>query len=154
MKKLILLLTAILLLAFFLILIIIAIVIPVGNNIIASRTASELVDLPLPEKTELIDYTSKAGKLTVNGNGMQYFGAIVIKSELSIIELENFYSEHRSNEYQFILAEQNGARIEIIDHGKLFFDKLKSINDFSGYYIVYTWGSNNGYFWDFDLRGH
>ena len=47
----------------------------------------ELCETPLPEKTELIESISRAGKLTGNGNGMQYFGAILIRSDLSLEEL-------------------------------------------------------------------
>lgn len=54
------------------------------NNNIAYKVEKELCETPLPEKTELIESISRAGKLTGNGNGMQYFGAILIQSELSL----------------------------------------------------------------------
>lgn len=38
----------------------------------------------------MIESLSQAGKLTGNGNGMQYFGAILIRSELSLEELETY----------------------------------------------------------------
>ena len=58
------------------------------NNNIAYKVEKELCETPLPEKTELIESISRAGKLTGNGNGMQYFGAILIQSELSLKEPE------------------------------------------------------------------
>lgn len=61
--------------------------VPVYNNYCAYNVEKMLCETPLPEQTELIEAISKAGKLTGNGNGMQYFGAILIKSELSLEEL-------------------------------------------------------------------
>ena len=36
----------------------------------------------------LIESLSEAGRLTGNGNGLQYFGAVLIRSELSLEELD------------------------------------------------------------------
>ena len=58
--------------AVFLILLMLLIGIPVGNDLIASRVTKSLRNTPLPDNTEIIEYTSKAGKLDGNGNGMQY----------------------------------------------------------------------------------
>lgn len=51
---------------------------PVLNDGAAKRTAEEIADLPLPARSELVEIAYKAGKLTGNGNGMQYFGAILL----------------------------------------------------------------------------
>ncbi len=75
---------------------IIAIVIAIGlnvlisliNNYTAYKVEKALCETSLPEETELIESLSQAGKLTGNGNGMQYFGAILIRSELSLGELD------------------------------------------------------------------
>lgn len=48
--------------------------IPLINNHSAHKVEKTLCETPLPEKTELIESLSRAGKLTGNGNGMQYFG--------------------------------------------------------------------------------
>ncbi len=61
---------------------------PIVNDNIAKKTANKLADLPLPNNTEFIEMVYIAGKLVGNGNGMQYFGAILIKSELSLEELK------------------------------------------------------------------
>ena len=65
--------------------------VPVYNNYCAYNVEKMLCETPLPEQTELIEAISQAGKLTGNGNGMQYFGAILIKSELSLEELDAYY---------------------------------------------------------------
>ena len=95
--------------------------IPLINNHTAYKVEKELCETPLPEKTELIESISRAGKLTGNGNGMQYFGAILIQSELSLKELDDYYSDYRSNEWEYLVKIQEGQSIEGIDHGTLQF---------------------------------
>ena len=121
------------------------------NNNIAYKVEKELCETPLPEKTELIESISRAGKLTGNGNGMQYFGAILIRSDLSLEELDAYYSGYRSNEWECLVETQEGQSIEVIDHGTLQF--TEEIKD-SGYYIVYSWGSGNSPLEELDIRGH
>ena len=121
------------------------------NNNIAYKVEKELCETPLPEKTELIESISRAGKLTGNGNGMQYFGAILIQSELSLKELDDYYSDHRSNEWEYLVEIQEGQSIDVIDHETLNFGK--EIND-AGYYIVYSWESENSLLKELDIRGH
>ena len=121
------------------------------NNNIAYKVEKELCETPLPEKTELIESISRAGKLTGNGNGMQYFGAILIQSELSLKELDDYYSDHRSNEWEYLVETQEGQSIEVIEHKALQFSE--EIED-GGYYIVYSWGSGNSLLKELDIRGH
>ena len=121
------------------------------NNNIAYKVEKELCETPLPEKTELIESISRAGKLTGNGNGMQYFGAILIRSDLSLEELDAYYSDYRSNEWECLVETQEGQSIEVIDHETLQFSE--EIKD-SGYYILYSWGSGNSLLEELDIRGH
>ena len=125
--------------------------IPLINNHTAYKVEKKLCETPLPEKTELIESISRAGKLTGNGNGMQYFGAIIIRSDLSLEELDAYYSGYRSNEWECLVETQEGQQIEVIDHGTLQF--TEEIKD-SGYYIVYSWGSENSLLKELDIRGH
>ena len=121
------------------------------NNNIAYKVEKELCETPLPEKTELIESISRAGKLTGNGNGMQYFGAILIRSDLSLEELDAYYSGYRSNEWECLVETQEGQSIEVIDHETLqFSEEIKG----SGYYILYSWGSGNSLLEELDIRGH
>ena len=84
-------------------------------------------------------------------NGMQYFGAILIQSELSLKELDDYYSDHRNNEWEYLVEIQEGQSIDVIDHETLNFGK--EIND-AGYYIVYSWESENSLLKELDIRGH
>ena len=125
--------------------------VPVYNNYCAYNVEKMLCETPLPEQTELIEAISQTGKLTGNGNGMQYFGAILIKSELSLEELETYYSDYRSNEWEYLVEIQEGQSIKVIEHKALQFSE--KIED-SGYYIVYSWGSGNSLLKELDIRGH
>ena len=97
--------------------------VPVYNNYCAYNVEKMLCETPLPEQTELIEAISQTGKLTGNGNGMQYFGAILIKSELSLEKLDAYYSGYRSNEWECLVETQEGQSIEVIDHETLQFRK-------------------------------
>ena len=125
--------------------------IPLINNHTAYKVEKTLCEIPLPEETELIESLSQAGKLTGNGNGMQYFGAILIRSDLSLEELDAYYSDYRSNEWEYLVETQERQPIEVIDHGTLQF--REEIKD-SGYYIVYSWGSGNSLLEESNIRGH
>ena len=95
------------------------------------KTANELIDLPLPYSTEFIESIHKAGKLVGNGNGMQYFGAILIKSELPLDELKEYYLEFADTEWKCIVENQIHTDVAAIEHAKLTF---KTNIDGNNYY--------------------
>lgn len=124
---------------------------PAVNDNTAKETANELLDIPLPDHTEFVETVYKAGKLVGNGNGMQYFGAILIKSELSLEELKEYYLSFSENEWECIVEKQTGTDIKVIEHGRLTF---KTDIEGDNYYIVYSWGENDAVFGEWDIRGH
>lgn len=122
--------------------------IPIANNAIALGVENDLKSLPLPEKTELVESTSKASKMVGNGNGMQYFGAILIKSDLYPDELAAYYED-----CDCYFTSQLGAEILTTD-GALSFRHEEYDET---YFIVYRWGSAPDWLRDWldtDLRGH
>ena len=141
----------ILLIIFITLLLLFFICIPITNNLIAARVESKIKDIPLPKDTEIIDSISIAGKLTGNGNGMQYFGAILIKSNLDIIELENYYKSYRKNEWSLNIKKQDTTHIDVIDHGEYSFSSRGSLDNC---YIIYSWKSNKLDILSLDIRGH
>ena len=124
---------------------------PIVNDNIAKKTANRLEDLPLPNNTELIERVYKAGKLVGNGNGMQYFGAIIIKSELPLEEIKEYYLKFTKNEWECVVENQMDADVKIIEHTKM---TLKTDVEGDNYYIVYSWGNNHSIFHELDIRGH
>ena len=125
---------------------------PIVNDNVAKKTADELVEIPLPDNTEFMESIYEAGKLDGCGNGMQYFGAILIKSELSLDELKEYYAEFADNEWTCVVDNQVNSDVDkkIMDTTLTFETDIEG-ND---YYIVYSWGDNNTIFDGFDLRGH
>lgn len=131
-----------------LVLLLFSVVIPFVNNAIALDVENDLKSLPLPEKTTLIESTSKAGKIIGNGNGMQYFGAILIKSDLYPDELAAYYAD-----YDCYVSSQPTAAIHTTD-GALSFRHEEYDET---YFIVYRWGSAPDWARDWlntDVRGH
>lgn len=124
---------------------------PLTNDAVARKTAEDLSKLPVPERTEYIESVSRAGKMVGNGNGMQYLGAILIRSELALEELREYYSEFADYEWECIVEPQTGSEIAVIEHGTLEFETEV---DSEGYFVVYSWGSSDFITGEFDIRGH
>ena len=51
------------------------------------------LDMNEPEETVIISYETRYGKLNGNGNGMDFFACTLIKSDLSLNELKQYYSK-------------------------------------------------------------
>ena len=134
--------------AIIVLLVVFLISIPFINNHLASSIATEIEQIPLPEKTTYIESVSRADKMVGNGNGIQYLGVVLIKSELSIEELNEFYAEYKDLK----IEEQSSQQIEFIDHGKLLFDH--EFDENVNYYILYSWGNGIEPFSWLDIRGH
>lgn len=126
--------------------------ISISNDLMAKNVVKKIEDTPLPERTEYVESVYLAGKLVGNGNGMQYFGAILIKSEQSLDELMKYYEDYNDDNWQFFVEKQRDNIIQIIEHGNLSFKA--NINSDTDYYIVYSWGEGNSLFSDLDIRGH
>ena len=129
----------------------IAFAVPMSNNFCAYMVERELLETPLPEQTVVIESISRAGKLTGNGNGMQYFGALLIQSELTLEQLEDFYSNYRENGWEYLVDPQPGRDIAVVEHERLHFSK-EAADD--GYYIIYSWGQGMELLEMMDIRGH
>lgn len=133
--------------------------IPIANNAIALGMEKELKALPLPENTQLVDSTSMAGKLSGNGNGMQYFGAVLIQSTLSEEEIKIHYAKYRDSLDDCLVEPQKGTEIRpggnpLHNNDGLAFS---SPVEGEGYYMIYSWGRAPEWarMWlDIDLRGH
>ena len=122
--------------------------VPAVNNFSAKRVEKELKKIPLPDNTEMIESLSKAGKFAGNGNGMQYFGAILLKSEKSLDELSAYYSQQSDA----VVEAQKTQEIAFLEHDKLSFEA--TMEDSAEYYIVYSFGSGIAPFSQLDIRGH
>ena len=138
-------------------LLLVAFGIPVANNAIALGLEKDLKALPLPEDTRLVESSSVAGKLTGSGNGMQYFGALLLQSDLSAEELESYYNDTFGytvfSGYTVVpYAGQEACDNNVVRH--LLFFTGEAGED---YYVVYCIGAGDSPLqdWlDLDMRGH
>ena len=119
------------------------------NDHTARTVERKLSEAALPDNTERLESLSKAGKLVGNGNGMQYFGAILIRSEQSLDEL---YAHYVQKIPDAVVKEQTSQTIECIEHGDLSFKT--HISETENYFIVYLFGNGHYPFSDLDIRGH
>ena len=138
------------------------IVAPILNNITLSSFSKQIYNYPLPKNSELVEKKAVCGKLNGIGNGMDFFACILIKTDMSIDQLKQYYKEkefksakndkdHAANvEVTSINGEQLST--DYVLHEDVRFSKLKNINDYSGYYAVMIY--DGGYSADFDIRGH
>lgn len=126
--------------------------IPVVNDLTAAQVKNKLEGLPLPENSVQIESLSNAGKMTGNGNGMQYLGAILVQSDLPLGEFESHYFQFRVNQWDCIVTEYYGGQLEFIDIGQLRFSA--ELDRTKHYYVVYSWGSGLDFYKDWDIRGH
>ena len=128
--------------------------IQISNDGVAVKTAKGVKAIKLPDSTEYVEMFSEAGKLTGCGNGMQYLGGILIKSELSLEDLQSYYSDYAQNEWECIVERQTDKNIRVVEHGTV---SLNTDINSENFYIVYSWGENNSIYSTFstlDIRGH
>lgn len=123
----------------------------IANNCVALRVKHDIEEIPLPPKTEQIESLSSARKLIGNGNGMQYFGAVLLQSELSFEELDTYYSKYRKAEWYYAVEKQTSKTISETNNQLSFKTDINGDN----YYIVYSWGGTKYKFlYEWDIRGH
>ena len=121
---------------------------PMINNLSAWKTGQEVARLPLPPDTEIKERFSRAGKLNGNGNGMQFLGGILIRSGLTLEELQDYYASVGDS---YIVERQETRELAMVEHDRAF---LETDVSRGGYYVVYTWGNGIFPFYGLDLRGH
>lgn len=131
--------------------IIFPLIIPGINDNIAYQTALDVKNIELPNETEYIEMFSAAGKLIGNGNGMQYLGGILVKSELPIEDIREYYAQSTNDEREYFVNKQKGRQISFIEHGTVILNTDAGEDSF---YIVYTWGHSNSCLTELDIRGH
>ena len=128
----------------------------VTNNCIADRIEKDLVSYQLPASTKLVDSISVAAKLTGSGNGMQYMGAILVESGLSLEELKEYYSSEFDN------IEVNKQETTSLDYIQNVYFNAQFESDEKTYYSIICWDDNREEMFgdfisellDFDIRGH
>lgn len=133
----------------------VGLLIPLHNSYLANKVETDLLETPLPEDTVFIESINASGKLVSSDSNINYFGGMLIKSDLSEAELNEYYSEMREDRNDYLIENQNCAEISVIDNGDYSFEHLENVSDFDKYYLVYSWGSDESVlqsFNKFDFR--
>lgn len=127
--------------------------VPMVNDAAARRVEQTLLALPVPEGAQVVDSSAQAGKLVGNGNGMQYVGALLVRSEGGIGSLSGHYTAAAA-EAGLDVTVVASSRIESQGmHGADGF--LRSPSEEPDLYVVYAFGDGpGGFFEGLDLRGH
>lgn len=93
---------------------------PVMNNIRLHNFSKQVTDYPIPDDTDFIKTQTLCGKLSGCGNGMDFFSCSLIRSELEINELNEYYGEitfqpaHISSNHEAIFLVQNVVSEKLI----------------------------------------
>lgn len=123
--------------------------VPLVNDRTCAKITERLEDIPLPEDTAYLESVTKAGKLVGNGNGMQYFGTILIKSQSAAEELSAYYAQYDAN---IEVRAQTSQTIDWLEHAPIALET--AIEERASYYLVSLWGEGISPFAELDLRGH
>jgi len=133
---------------------------PLINNYRLFTFAQQLKTLP--QSITMVESKTICGKLNGNGNGMDFLACILVKSDLSLSEIQQYYDgmnfRTAQNDTNHKVAKQvlpvkgNKLETEYLEHGSISFDTLNASHDYSKYYTVLIY--DDGYSADFDFRGH
>ena len=82
---------------------------------------------------------------------MQYLGALLVKSDLSLKDLKKYYAANTPGKWYCDVERQKGQSLRVSEHVDLGFKHTVRGKD---YYVVYAWGDYDGIYSELDLRGH
>ena len=129
--------------------------ITIGNNIILKKHTNELKYFKLNATYEILAKDEECGKLVGNGNGMQYFSALLIYSE------ENLEWENSDWEGVFLIKLNDNAFDDFMngynygDYCKNIKKEIKEISSIENYYVLYSiYNTPLDSIWNYDLRAH
>ena len=130
-----------------------------ANNRIAEDLRKQVAGCMLPPGTELVDSVAVAGKMEGNGNGMQYYGAALVHSDLDEGPLRVWYEAQlpvADEEYLWVSRQETPV---LFEYQK---PRFKDFQDDGHYYcVMLAHNSASGAedtLWeellDCDIRGH
>lgn len=130
------------------------------NNVILVKFSLQLFEMDLPEDVSVIEKVKLRGKLNGNGNGMDFFACILVKTERSLEELDNYLNEqefipaknHEIVDTEVVKLKSNRLETKYVEHGEVIFDNIKNEVDFDNYFVLLIY--DGGYSADFDILGH
>jgi hypothetical protein len=133
-------------------LLVMGLAVPIANNAVAMRDSRALKDLTSTEIVTVLESTSLAGRFFGSGGHMQYFAALLVRSDRSLEELNAYYAAFNKSAQLYRVEVQQGQEITVLPDETLKFRETVGEN---GYYIVYSirQGGNVAQWWlDMDVR--
>lgn len=137
-------------------------VVPIYNNFQLSRFSRQLWDLEFPQGIVVLEEDKENGKLNGNGNSMDYFACVLVKTEKPQDELEEFLESkkfHRARDHEkecrdkeVVKVESDNLQSKYLEHETITFESLSDETEFQGYYALIIY--DGGYDSSFDIRGH
>lgn len=100
-----------------------------ANNHIAKKLENRLLECPLPPNTQIIESSSVAGKMLGNGNGMQWFGILIVKSDLDKDGLSEWYWREMDTGETDELAVYRQESPRVFEFGNVLFEKKDEFED-------------------------
>jgi len=136
-----------------------------SNDFALSNFSKQLYSYSLPKNTKIIEKQDICGKLNGNGNGMDFLATMLIKSDLSLKELNDYYSKvnfrsaksnnnNSSHKPEISIVKPTSSKLEseYLSHGEIEYNNLKNVDSYSKFYIIMLY--DGGYSADLDIRGH
>lgn len=123
------------------------------NDGAARDIDKQLLALPAPKGGGVVESLSQAGKVAGNGNGMQYVGALLVRSDRGIGAVSGHYAT---------VSEDIDLDVTVVSSAGIESQGFHGANGFLGHprpdgdlYVVYAFGDGpGGFFESVDLRGH
>lgn len=126
--------------------------IPLVNDAYARGLERALLETPLPERTERVDSLSRAGRFAGAGNGMEYLGAMLVRSDLPLDRLASYYRG---------AGDERGLRVSVRAASERTDSRFEPGAEFGrdlaapDLFLVTSTGSGPGGLYEqLDLRGH
>ncbi len=136
------------------VLLVMGLAVPIANNALAMGVAREMEAFSLPADTSIVEKASLAGRFNKTAGSVQYFAALLIKSDRPIEDLRAHYAQYNTDLIESYRVEpQRGQEITVLDDVSLAF--RENVGE-EGYYIVYivrTGGNALQWWLDMDVRG-
>lgn len=117
------------------------------NDYAAERVADHIAETPMPEGCEVVEKIALAGNIDSAGKLPFYYGAVLIKTDLSIEELQDHFSNYPYQGYIYEVEKQETQKLSEV-HAASNLDRDYLLTDVSdgNYYLVSSYGSSIGIF--------
>lgn len=137
-------------------------IVPIYNNFQLSRFSRQLWNLEFPQGVIVLEEDKENGKLNGNGNSMDYLACVLVKSEKTQDELQEFLEgkkfhcarddEGECRDIEVVKVESDILQSKYLEHETITFEFLSDETEFQDYYALIIY--DGGYDSSFDIRGH